>query len=681
LGLTGAIGPTGAQGIPGVAGPTGAVGPTGPIGPTGANGANGTNGAVGPTGPTGAANANGAANEVAYFSGATSVVGNANFLYSAATGQLQVNAAPGGAATVQVSNTSATASSVAVMGQSSGNAQTFGVVGQLTNAVTTNGAAGVFGSAPATTGQIYGVYGQTASTTGAGVRGASSGNGLSFGVVGQLTNAVVTNGAAGVYGSAAGTTGQVYGVAGNTASTTGAGVLGQSSGNGLSYGVVGQLTNAVVTNGAAGVYGSAAGTSGQVDGVYGQTLSAAGYGVVGVNAAAGGGGVYGAATTAAASGANLGVVGVGDGNTASSIGVHGQTSTNGGYGVEGVVGGSANASAGVVGLNTSTAGGAGVTVSGVIGQTTGTQSAINTVHVGVSGVASGATANAAGYFGNGGELVIPTAATIGTAPARNFNGSLAVAWTSTSIVTGGRLYWEAGGVGWFVNSTGSGDYSEYFYTDDTELGVGEVVALDPERGSAVRRARPLDAHATVGIVSLSGTRNNDDAGGTRHLDEHYVNVALMGQVPVLVTLEHGEIKPGDPLTMSRRLRGRVTKAIGPARIIGFATTHFPYVAGEHDYLDDARGGADTRLDADHVMCVISVGWHEPVTGVGEGEEPPPVESARAMLRRLDAIRTPEMETLEQRAAAVQRHQPRAAHVAPHHAAPVAPAADFAPLPE
>ena len=522
-GLTGPTGPTGTTGLTGPTGPTGTTGLTGPTGPTG------TTGLTGPTGPAGSANANGAAGQVAYFSGATSVVSNGGFTYNATTGQLSVSTATAGIAGA--------------------------VTGMSTNAAT--GSTGVLGS--------------------------SSGNGSTYGVYGYTAAAVVSAGAAGVFGYAAGTSGSVHGVYGQTASASGAGVVGY---------------NATATG--TGVYGMG------YTGVYGHSTNVNGAGVAGDNAVVGGTAVQGIASTAGSSA------------TSANIGLYGEASGN-----------------------------------------TGTGS-----NVGVFGVASGGTVDIAGYFAAGGELVVPASATVSVAPKRNYNGSIGVGWTGVGT-TGGRMYWTAGNYTWYVNSTGSGDYSEYFATNDPNLGIGEVVALDPQAGNAVRRARPSDAASTVGIVSLSGTRNNDNHGGTRHQDASYVNVALMGQVPVLVSLENGEINPGDALMLSDRLRGRVMKATGPGRILGYATTHFPSVAGEKDYLDDVVGGAATRLRADHVMCYISVGWYEPSFDKNDGEEPPPVESARETARRIEAIRTPEMEAVAKRTVEMQQRLPvSAAHAAP-----------------
>jgi hypothetical protein len=156
----------------------------------------------------------------------------------------------------------------------------------------------------------------------------------------------------------------------------------------------------------------------------------------------------------------------------------------------------------------------------------------------------------------------------------------------------------------------------------------------------------------VGIVSFGGTRYNDNRQGNRNEDPNSVNVGFTGQVPVLVSLENGDIKPGDPLTLSTRYRGRAVKATGPCRIIGYALTHFPYVSGEKDYEEDILGGTQERLKTDHVMCYLNISWYQPVSaGLGQGEELPVSESAREMTDRLNkAIVSPRKAGMEERAA-------------------------------
>ncbi|SRX55362.1 hypothetical protein [Aequorivita sp. CIP111184] len=222
---------------------------------------------------------------------------------------------------------------------------------------------------------------------------------------------------------------------------------------------------------------------------------------------------------------------------------------------------------------------------------------------------------------------------------RGYNGSIFLQRTVNLGGAGnrGRIYFSVGNADWYINSSGAGDYSEYFKTSDRTLGVGEIVAMDTNNASGVRRARPSDVSKTVGIVSIGGTRNNDNIGGTRGGDPNYVNVGLLGQVPVLVTVENGNIKPGDPLTLSKTYRGRAVKATEACRIIGYALTSFPYVSGEQSYETDINGTDKLKLRDNHVMCYVNPVWYEPADeNLGDGIEILPSESAFDMDARVSS---------------------------------------------
>ncbi len=108
---------------------------------------------------------------------------------------------------VQGTISSTTLNAAGVYGYASGNAQVFGVYGSLPASNTTGNAAGVRGYVPASTGNVYGVFGESAATgassaavrgyaTGAGgtgVYGQSTGAGTSYAIRGTSTGAGTTN--------------------------------------------------------------------------------------------------------------------------------------------------------------------------------------------------------------------------------------------------------------------------------------------------------------------------------------------------------------------------------------------------------------------------------------------------------------------------------------------------------
>lgn len=379
------------------------------------------------------------------------------------------------------------------------------------------------------------------------------------------------------------------------------------------YGVTG--TTPSTANNAAGVRGTATALTGGTNGVRGESASDAGAGVLGLATTAGGAGVVGASQAAGAAGTfSIGVLGVADA-AETNIGVEGETSTDSGAGlaagVRGFAGGTSDGAVGCVGVNAST-----VTTGFQIGLAgVCNVAAVGATHIGVYGFTGGGTANFSGYFDDNQEFKISDWGT--TTPTRTVDGSIA-----TATVGGvNRLYIRTGTTDRFISTDGAGDYSEFFGTSDASLAIGEVVAIDPDLANGVRRARPSDLDRLTGIVSQYGTRNNDDSRGERASDPGYVNVALVGQVPVLVTAENGPIRPGDPLTLSPRWRGRAVRATGPAPVIGYALTHFPYVPGEVTWPDNVDGSEADCLAGDHVMCLVQPGAYSASAPASEGEIP------------------------------------------------------------
>ncbi|MCS7300969.1 MAG: hypothetical protein NZ556_05375 [Fimbriimonadales bacterium] len=174
---------------------------------------------------------------------------------------------------------------------------------------TPTGATAIFGNQTATTGTVYGVWGQIASTTGAGVYGyALSTTGNTWGVYGRADS---TTGI-GVYGFATATTGGTFGVWGRSASTAGTGVYGYAT---------------ATTGSTLGVWGRADSTAGI--GVYGFAPATTGitYGVQGRNASTAGAGVYGFA--AATTGAAHGVLGVANNDEGFAVFAQGDAGASG----------------------------------------------------------------------------------------------------------------------------------------------------------------------------------------------------------------------------------------------------------------------------------------------------------------------------------------------------------------
>ncbi|MFN8499612.1 MAG: hypothetical protein U0641_17305, partial [Anaerolineae bacterium] len=119
------------------------------------------------------------------------------------------------------------------------------------------------------------------------------------------------------------------------------------------------------------------------------------------------------------------------------------------------------------------------------------------------------------------------------------------------------------GRGYFNGGTqGSGaDYAESIRTTDdaAKLEPGDVLAIDPHAGYAVRRSREANSRLVAGVYS---TRPAVLAVGEHTLDDSLageVPVAMLGVVPTKVTAENGPIEVGDMLVTSSS-PGRAMKA-------------------------------------------------------------------------------------------------------------------------
>ncbi|HWP31381.1 MAG TPA: hypothetical protein VNK96_06630 [Fimbriimonadales bacterium] len=210
------------------------------------------------------------------------------------------------------------------------------------------GGRAIYGFHSAATGTTFGVYGQSASTSGIGVLGyASSTSGVTYGAWGQSDS---TSGI-GVVGFTPANSGTANGVYGQSNSTSGIGVYGlAAASSGANYGVVGRSNS---TTGY-GVYGLAAATSGATYGGRFESASADGRGVFGVSTATSGTayGVYGRSASTSGSG----VVGYAPATSGNTYGVLGQSDSTSGRGVRGFATASSGNTYGVYGQSNSTSG-------------------------------------------------------------------------------------------------------------------------------------------------------------------------------------------------------------------------------------------------------------------------------------------------------------------------------------
>ncbi len=105
------------------------------------------------------------------------------------------------------------------------------------------------------------------------------------------------------------------------------------------------------------------------------------------------------------------------------------------------------------------------------------------------------------------------------------------------------------------------ELAESYHATDTSIKAGEIVALDTTSSSTIKRAGKNDT--LLGVVSTApGLLLGKKLENGRP-------VALKGRVPVKVNMEGGEIKAGDPITLSS-VPGVGTKATTTTQIVGLA---------------------------------------------------------------------------------------------------------------
>jgi hypothetical protein len=150
----------------------------------------------------------------------------------------------------------------------------------------------------------------------------------------------------------------------------------------------------------------------------------------------------------------------------------------------------------------------------------------------------------------------------GTAGSVNlqFAENTAGAGTSISVLAGSYLQ--------AFQTTGA-DLAEVYYTDDTSIYNGDVVAVDGTGISQVVKADREKSSSALGVISTKPgiVLGEVDATGKP------VIVGLAGRVPVKVTNENGDINVGDYLAVSD-IPGFAMKATDPGQVIGQALTSF-----------------------------------------------------------------------------------------------------------
>ena len=168
------------------------------------------------------------------------------------------------------------------------------------------------------------------------------------------------------------------------------------------------------------------------------------------------------------------------------------------------------------------------------------------------------TIKANGNVGIGTTSPISTLTVVGSACISKGTGATATCSTTAGTITAN------------VFNTAAADVAEDYVTQDSSIGAGDIIAIDPNTDNAIIKATP--GSSILGIVS---TNPGVLLGGTEASSSR--PVALAGRVPVKVSMENGTIQRGDELTLSSTEPGVAMKYIpsleegaGGGGIIGVA---------------------------------------------------------------------------------------------------------------
>lgn len=201
-------------------------------------------------------------------------------------------------------------------------------------------------------------------------------------------------------------------------------------------------------------------------------------------------------------------------------------------------------------LDTSSAAGVGLSISNAV-----TGNSIG-AHITQTNVAN--QTDAAGGTSIGGQALLletPEAGSNDDIMLIRSNGQVVLAIETDGSVLSDNAYSSAGA-----------DYAEYFPSTDATLTSYEMVCIDSTRPLSVKRCAAGETDPFGVISSDPGFIGNLPRAG----ETGNVLVGMVGQIDTQVNANEGAIAIGDPITTSTVSAGYGTKALGPARIVGFA---------------------------------------------------------------------------------------------------------------
>ena len=150
--------------------------------------------------------------------------------------------------------------------------------------------------------------------------------------------------------------------------------------------------------------------------------------------------------------------------------------------------------------------------------------------------------------------------------------------TDCPAFSNGRLYVDTAGTNASDDAGDVFDVAETYKASES-VSPGDVVSIDVNNPKKVKLSDSPYDDKLIGVVStepgmaIKGSAVILGPGKQASSTEEPL-VALVGRVPVKVSLENGPISVGDYLTSASSTRGAAMKATGPGRVIGIALESF-----------------------------------------------------------------------------------------------------------
>ena len=234
-------------------------------------------------------------------------------------------------------------------------------------------------------------------------------------------------------------------------------------------------------------------------------------------------------------------------------------------------------------------------------QTGGTSAGMTRTTIGVWAAADANTSATDNNYG-GVFLADPNGTGIGIVAATTTSYTLPTGtdyagWFKGNVMVTGQLYASGS-----LQAAGSNDYAEYMKSSEA-LEPGDVVIFDQTTKNTVKKSIQAYDSKAIGIVStnpgvLAGgiqDENENQLDRTEMAQRGYYPIALVGQVPVKVSSENGEIMIGDLLTTANTSGYAMKATEKSVGIIGQALEDFSGDKGIINVLIKTSANLETEL--------------------------------------------------------------------------------------